>query len=804
MEITKAAKYLLSRERLSELLPHLAYDEKRGFFALDTGVGFVVECDPYFADSTAAAIMKGLFEADFPEGTSLQFMLYASPSVNTMLDAYVLLRETATGDSIYTDMAKKRAEFILERTKNPVVRSSPVTVRNFRLILSMVIPCVIRSPEIYDRQIEEGVKIRERVFNCLRSAGLNPRLLDVIELISLLNELLNPNHSVEQYTPSYDPQLPIKDQVLFSDTVIDVNSDSMNIDGRVCKCFSVRQFPQEWDISSGINFIGNLYENTQQIGCPFFVNFNVEYPNYAKLKAQIERKSLSAGYQAFGPLGKFFPRLAMKKSNFDNFMVALEHGSTPIYGYANIFLYADSERQAEEASGTLQSLYRSFNFVLQSDDYIILPMFLMSLPMGYSSMAQSDLRRRKTLTTENVSELIPIQSDWKGMGTPVIPLISRRGQLFFLDFFSNPTGGYSGIVSAATGAGKSFFVNEIIMSYLGVGSKIWVIDVGRSYEKLCSFVGGDFVVFTTESKTCINPFSRINNIDDDMPVLKSIVAQMASDTAMDKLSLAHIEEAIKTCYSEKGSSMTVTDIARFLSDGGDPLQQELAKRLFPYTAEGAYAQFFEGENTLNPQGNLVVFEMEELKAKKDLQEVVLLTLIFAVQQEMLNRERTKLLIIDEAWDLLTGGNTTNFMETSYRRIRKYRGSCFSITQSINDFYRIPAGVAIIENSDFYFLLKQRVESIEALKKSQRVMLSEGLYELLKSVSTDTGNYSEIFCYTPVGVGIGRLVVDRFTQLLYTSKADEYTKIKRKVDQGLSIADAINEVIKEEQSLSAKQ
>jgi conjugal transfer ATP-binding protein TraC len=278
---------------------------------------------------------------------------------------------------------------------------------------------------------------------------------------------------------------------------------------------------------------------------------------------------------------------------------------------------------------------------------------------------------------------------------------------------------------------------------------------------------------------------------------------MASDAAMDKLSLAYIEEAIKTCYNEKGNQMTVTDIARFLAKGGESVQQEIAKRLYPYTAEGAYAQFFEGENSLNPQSNLVVFELEELKSKKDLQEVVLLTLIFAVQQEMLNREKPKLLLIDEAWDLLTGGNTTSFMETMYRRIRKYRGACFSITQSINDFYRIPAGVAMIENSDFYLLLKQRVESIEALKTSQRVMLSEGLYELMKSVSTDMGNYSEIFCYTPVGVGIGRLVVDRFTQLLYTSKADEYTKIKRKVDQGLSIADAINEVIKEEQSAFVK-
>jgi len=787
---------LLAREKLSDLLPYLAYDEKRGFFALDTGVGFIIECNPYFADQTTIATIRSLFEADFPEKTSIQFMLYASPYIDDFLNAYILMREN-NGSSVYTEMARRRAEFLRKKTFSPIVKGSSVILRNFRLIISVVLPCSLKSPEQYEQRIEDGIKVKESVLNILRSAGMSPEMLNITDVITLLNELLNPSHDRREYSPSYDPEIPIKDQILFTDTIINVEKDYLEIDGKICKSYSVRQFPQEWSISEGINYIGSLMENTQQIGCPFFVTLNIEYPAYVKVKGQIERKSLSAGYQAFGPLGKFFPKLAMKKQNFDNFMVALENGSNPIYAYMNIFLYTDSIKHSESVGGTLQSLFRSMNFVLQEDNYIGLPMFLTSLPMSYASEIQADLRRRKTLTTENVSELIPIQSDWKSGGPPVIPLISRRGQLFFIDFFSNPSGGYSGIISAATGAGKSFFVNEIILSYLGIGSKIWVIDVGRSYEKLCSFVGGNFIVFSVDSNICINPFSRINNIDDDMPILKSILAQMASDTMMDKLSLAHIEEAIKAAYEQKGSTMTVTDVAMYLENKNDPLQKELAKRLYPYTAKGAYASFFEGESSLKYPANLVVFEMEELKTKKDLQEVVLLSIIFMVQQEMVHREKLKILMIDEAWDLLTGGNTTTFIETAYRRIRKYRGSCFAITQSINDFYRIPAGVAIVENSDYYLLLRQRAESIEALKKSNRVLLSENMYDILKSVTTDTGNYSEIFCYTPTGIGVGRLIVDRFTQLLYSSKADEYVRIKEKVEAGMNITDAINKIIEEE-------
>lgn len=156
-----------------------------------------------------------------------------------------------------------------------------------------------------------------------------------------------------------------------------------------------------------------------------------------------------------------------------------------------------------------------------------------------------------------------------------------------------------------------------------------------------------------------------------------------------------------------------------------------------------------------------------------------------------------MVLIDEAWDLLTGGNTANFIESAYRRFRKYDGACCTITQSVNDFYKSPAVVPIIENADYFWLLRQRPESIEALKKNQRLSLSDGLYDLLRSIHTDTGNYSEIFCYTPDGITIGRLIVDRFTQLLYTTKPDEFMAIKRYQNLGMSVKDAINRVIADE-------
>ena len=137
------------------------------------------------------------------------------------------------------------------------------------------------------------------------------------------------------------------------------------------------------------------------------------------------------------------------------------------------------------------------------------------------------------------------------------------------------------------------------------------------------------------------------------------------------------------------------------------------------------------------------------------------------------------------------------MENGYRRFRKYKGACLSITQGVDDFYRIPAGRAIFGNSDWMFLLRQRKESIDALRQEGKISL-EGLYDLLNSVHTDAGNYSEIFVNAPGGKTISRLVVSRFMQLVYTTRPDEYSHIKRLMASGMNLTQAIETMIKIEQ------
>jgi conjugal transfer ATP-binding protein TraC len=71
-------------------------------------------------------------------------------------------------------------------------------------------------------------------------------------------------------------------------------------------------------------------------------------------------------------------------------------------------------------------------------------------------------------------------------------------------------------------------------------------------------------------------------------------------------------------------------------------------------------------------------ELQELKAKKDLQRIVLLSLMYQISETMYlgDRSQQKTCLIDEAWDLLGSDNATTgkFIETGFRTARKHKAN----------------------------------------------------------------------------------------------------------------------------------
>jgi conjugal transfer ATP-binding protein TraC len=125
-----------------------------------------------------------------------------------------------------------------------------------------------------------------------------------------------------------------------------------------------------------------------------------------------------------------------------------------------------------------------------------------------------------------------------------------------------------------------------------------------------------------------------------------------------------------------------------------------------------------------------------------------------------------------------------------RRLRKYNGSLVIGTQGVNDFYQSPGSLAAYENSEWVCLLSQKEDSISQLKENHQAGLTPHKEKVLRSVHSDHGRYSEVMITGPDVYAVGRLLLDPFSRILYSTKASEYAHVKGLVDKGLSLEEAV--------------
>lgn len=163
--------------------------------------------------------------------------------------------------------------------------------------------------------------------------------------------------------------------------------------------------------------------------------------------------------------------------------------------------------------------------------------------------------------------------------------------------------------------------------------------------------------------------------------------------------------------------------------------------------------------------------------------------------------RRKILFIDELKQQLGDIGADDpvkaaVVEEAARRARKYGGSLGTATQSADDYYGSKQMEAAFNCSDWVFLLRQKPESIEMLDRAGRLSMDEPKKRLLNSLRTEPGVFSEVYISSPVGEGVARNILDPATHLLFSNKLEDNAPIDALRAQGLSIDDAITELLRQ--------
>ncbi|MFY9326405.1 MAG: type IV secretion system protein TraC [Georgfuchsia sp.] len=817
--------------RLTGILPYLAWQEDARIFALDQGgfgereehaIGFCIETLPQTgANDEMEKVLASLF-VSCPPGTGIQVSLYGSPHILPTLKNQANLLPASEFDdgedgiqrrnsNIFRLLARRRIDHYMKGTSESIFGHQTYLLRDFRSVISVTLPL---DPEL-PADVDEALRIRESIHATLKSAHLPGHDWGPDDLLNFVADFFDHSRlfSGSTVTPiGWNADQPLRKQISNLEIASRVGDGDIRFrkaggDESVLQLFSVRQYPRYFRLS-GMNYlIGDPYQLALAMPCPFIITMGAVALEYESARTRAQMKAARATQSAGSYLAHFQPDLQERKRDWDMVLKTFDSGRTVVGMYHQVCLVSRVE-DASRSEHSVRAVWRARGFDLTKDFYLQHQALTATLPMTLSPSLQNDLRqfgRINTKTADNAVMTSPLIAEWKGTQTPVMTLFGRRGQIIGFDLFDNTGGNFNFAVAALSGSGKSVFVNEMTYRYLGAGAKVWIIDVGRSYKNLCELLDGEFIEFSDERQNtiCLNPFSMIIDINADMEMVLPLLAQMASPREpLDNYSYTALGSAIKRVWDAKGRSATITDIYELLQTGRLSSEGEyerdlsrLATALEPYTRYGVYASYFEGDANIQFDKDFVVLELEELKSKKDLQSVVMQLIMYRITQEMYrDRSRRKLVIIDESWDLMGSGSSGSFIEAGYRRARKYGGAFGTITQSVDDYYKNEATKAAINNADWLFLLRQKPENIERLGKEGKLPLDEWLKRQLSSVSTEHGHFSEIYIHSPMGSGLGRLLLDPFSMLVYSTRAEDYEAIKRLREQGMTVADAIEQLV----------
>lgn len=327
--------------------------------------------------------------------------------------------------------------------------------------------------------------------------------------------------------------------------------------------------------------------------------------------------------------------------------------------------------------------------------------------------------------------------------------------LVIFDRFSLENG--NSVVFAKSGAGKSFTVKLEALRSMMYGTEIFIIDPENEYQRMSEAVGGAYVRLSLNSNVRINPFDLPKVVDSeeaDNALRSNLItlhgllrlmmggaqAQMAAASnsggqpmyapALNPAEEADLDSALIETYAKAGITNdplthnslppTVNDLYDTLLHMGNTGPQ-LAQRLRKYTT-GTFAGIFSQQSNIDINNPLVVFNIRDLE--DELRPVAMYIVLNFIWNKTKSDQKKRLLIVDEAWQLMKYEDSANFLFSLAKRARKYNLGITTITQDVEDFMGSRMGRAIVANASLQILLKQSSSAVDVLSDTFKLTSEE--------------------------------------------------------------------------------
>ena len=295
------------------------------------------------------------------------------------------------------------------------------------------------------------------------------------------------------------------------------------------------------------------------------------------------------------------------------------------------------------------------------------------------------------------------------------------------------------VVFAKSGAGKSFTVKLEALRSMMMGADVIIIDPENEYQRLAEAVGGSYIQLSLNSPVRINPFDlpRVIDSDDAEDALRAnlvtlhgllrlmlgggqVMPNGMTMAALSPSEEADLDQALIDTYARAGITSdplthnsvppTIGDLYETLLHMGGSGPQ-LAQRLRKYTT-GTFAGIFSQQSNIDINNTMVVFNIRDLE--DELRPVAMYIVLSYIWNKARSEQKKRLLIVDEAWQLMKYDDSANFLFSLAKRARKYYLGLTTISQDVEDFMSSKMGRAIVANSSMQLLLKQSSSAVDIL------------------------------------------------------------------------------------------
>ena len=333
---------------------------------------------------------------------------------------------------------------------------------------------------------------------------------------------------------------------------------------------------------------------------------------------------------------------------------------------------------------------------------------------------------------------------------------------YYYDLFKGDVG--HTLVLGATGAGKSFTLNFLLVQALQYDPRILILDLGGSYRWLTQFLGGGYMELSPEGDAGggfrLRPFSLPAG-ERTFGFLAGWIARLLriGGWTLSGEDPSEIRARVEDIYAFAPQRRTLGVLVR-------SLPSKMWPAMGRWHGNGAWGRYFDnaadGED-LNFE-DWQVIDMAGAAEHEDLCEAALFYLLERLRLALENPDETarvKLMVVDEAWRYLQDPAVLSYLAEAAKTWRKKNAALIIATQSAVDVTGTAGAEALLESMPTKLFLANP-ELPEKAADTFRLNPSE--------VNTIRGLIPkrELYLRRTDAAGILRLEVDPASYWLYTS------------------------------------